>query len=124
DLCKALPAGVAFIDLLRYVRFEQDPRVKGEKGEKRVPCYMAFVLTREAVKRVELNEAKEVEELLRIWRRAVVEGSSTEPDYAAKMHARVWAPLARHLPAKAPLVYVCPDAALHGLPWAALRDGP
>ena len=79
DLRKALPADAAFVDLLRYIRFEQDPKVKGRKGEKRTPHYVAFVVTRAAVTRVELGEAKPIEDALDLWRRAVVESSPTEP---------------------------------------------
>jgi CHAT domain-containing protein len=121
DLQKALPVGTAFVDVLRYVHFEQNPKVRGKKGEKRTPRYVAFVVTRRGVKRVELGEARAIEEMLDLWRRAVVEGSEAEQGYAARAHALLWAPLREHLPAKK-LVYVSPDAALNRLPWAALRE--
>jgi CHAT domain-containing protein len=123
ELCKALPAGTALVDLLRYVHIEQDPRVPGKKGEKRTPRYVAFVVTRQGIARIELGAAKAVEEMLALWRRAVQEDSPAEPGYAEKAHALLWAPLRKHLPAKASVVYVSPDAALNRLPWAALRDG-
>src|SRR5262249_32086638 len=53
DLQKALPMGTAFVDVLRYVHFTQDPKVRGDKGEKQTPRYVAFVVTRRGVKRVE-----------------------------------------------------------------------
>jgi CHAT domain-containing protein len=123
ELRKALPAGTALVDLLRYVHFEHDPKVPGEKGQKWTPRYVAFVVTQEGVERVELAAAKAVEEVLELWRRALQEGSAAEPEYAAKVGALLWTPLRKHLPAKTSLVYVCPDAALNRLPWAALRDG-
>jgi CHAT domain-containing protein/Tfp pilus assembly protein PilF len=123
DLRKALPAGVALVDLLRYTHYEQGVKGPGEKGEKRTACYVAFVVTRQAVVRVELDRAQPIEELLDLWRRAVQEGSPSEPDYAARLHALLWKPLRQHLPARTTLVYVSPDAALNRLPWAALRDG-
>jgi CHAT domain-containing protein len=122
DLCKALPAGTALVDLLRYTHFQQDPRTPGQKGEKRTPRYLAFVLTRAGVVRVELGQAQPIEELLGLWRRAVQQGSPAEPRHAQKLHDLLWRPLLKHLPARAALVYVSPDAALHRLPWAALRD--
>ncbi len=122
DLRKALPSDVAFIDLLRYTRFVQDPKVKGEKGEKRTSHYVAFVVTRDAITRVELGEAKPIEDALDLWRRAVVEASPSEPKYAAEAHRLLWSPLVRHLPKKMSAVFVSPDAALNRLPWAALRD--
>jgi CHAT domain-containing protein len=123
DLRKALPSGTAFVDLLRYVHFEQDPKVRGKKGEKQTPRYVAFVVTRQGSKRTELGEAKTIEETLDLWRRALVEGAEAEPGYAAKVHALLWEPLRKHLSARTALVYISPDAALNRLPWAALREG-
>jgi tetratricopeptide (TPR) repeat protein len=123
DLRKVLPEGTALIDLLRYVHFEQDPRTPGKKGEKRTPRYVAFVVTGEAITRVELGPARPIEEILELWRRAVQEGSSAEPGYAARVHALLWTPLRKHLPTTTTQVYISPDAALNRLPWAALRDG-
>jgi CHAT domain-containing protein len=123
ELRKALPKDTALVDLLRYVHIEQDPETPGKKGERRTPRYVAFVVSRQGVARVELGEAKPVEELLELWRRAVQEGSSSEPGYAQKAHALLWKPLLGHLPARASVIYVSPDAALNRLPWAALRDG-
>jgi CHAT domain-containing protein len=123
ELRKVLPAGAAFIDLLRYTHFEQDTKVRGNKGEKRTPRYVAFVVTREGVARIELGKAQPIEEMLDLWRSALVEGAEAEPGYAAKVHALLWEPLLKHLPARTALVYVSPDAALNRLPWAALREG-
>jgi CHAT domain-containing protein len=121
-LQKALPVGTAFLDVLRYVHFQQNPKGRGDKGKKRTPRYVAFVVTRRGVKRVELGEARAIEEMLDLWRRALVEGSEAEPSYAEKVHASLWAPLSKHLPAKTTLVYVSPDAALNRLPFSALRQ--
>jgi CHAT domain-containing protein len=122
DLRKALAAGPAFVDLLRYVHFEQDPKVRGKKGWKRTPRYAALMVTPERVERIELGEAKAIEELLDLWRCALVEGSEAESGYAEKVHHLLWKPLRAHLPAKMTLVYISPDAALNRLPWAALRE--
>jgi CHAT domain-containing protein len=122
DLRKALPTRMAFVDLLRYTHFEQDPKVPGTKGEKRTPHYVAFVVMREEVKRIELGNAQPIEEMLDLWRRALVEGAEAEPGYAAKVHALLWRPLQKHLPAKTTMVYISPDAALNRVPWSALRE--
>jgi CHAT domain-containing protein len=122
DLRKALPADVAFIDLLRYTRFETDPKIPGYKGWKLTQSYLAFVVTRSAVVSVELGEAGPIEEALALWRRAIVEGSSSEQKYAAETYRLLWSPLVGHLPAKTSAVYVSPDAALNRVPWAALRN--
>jgi CHAT domain-containing protein len=80
-------------------------------------------VTRQGSKRIELGEAKGIEEMLDLWRRSLVEGSEAEPGYAARVHALLWEPLRKHLPARTALVYVSPDAALNRLSWAALREG-
>jgi CHAT domain-containing protein len=123
DLRKALSGRTAFIDLLRYIDIERDPKVPGAKGEKRTPCYVSFVITRQAVKRIELGKAQPIEEMLQLWRRALVEGAEAEPGYAEKVYTLLWKPLRKHLPDKASMVYVSPDAALNRLPWSALREG-
>jgi CHAT domain-containing protein/Tfp pilus assembly protein PilF len=123
DLRKALPGRTAFVDLLRYIDFEQDAKVPGKKGETRTPRYVAFVVTHREVKRIELGKAQSIEEMLDLWRRALQEGAEVEPGYAEKVHTLLWKPLQKHLPAKTVMVYVSPDAALNSLPWAALREG-
>jgi hypothetical protein len=84
DLQKVLPAGTAFVDLLHYTEFERNPKVRGEKALKRTPRYVAFMVTREGVARIELGKAQPIEETLDLWRRALVEGSPAEPGYAAR----------------------------------------
>ncbi len=120
ELRKALPANAAFIDLLRYTRFEQDRKVKGKKGEKRTPHFVAFVVTRDSVTRVELGGAGPIEEALGLWRQAISEGDDGQARYAARLRDLVWDPLAKQLPSGTKAVYVSPDMALSRLPWAAL----
>ncbi|MFO0879789.1 MAG: CHAT domain-containing tetratricopeptide repeat protein [Gemmataceae bacterium] len=122
DLQKSLPADVAYLDLLRYTRFEQDPKVKGEMGERRSLHYVAFVVTRDRISRVELGEAKALEETLDLWRQSLIEGADAEPKYATAMYQELWAPLAKYLPPEVKKLYLSPDAALTRLPWPALLD--
>ena len=37
-------AGWVVFDLVQFTRFEQDPQLKGKKGERRTPSYVGFVL--------------------------------------------------------------------------------
>jgi CHAT domain-containing protein len=122
DLRKALPAGAVLVDLLRYTLFEYDPRIKGKKGEKRTPCYVAFVLSREGVQRVELGQAKDLEESLTLWRQAISESTpaaDASGKYAAGLRP-LWDKVDRVLPSGTTTVFLSPDAALCRLPWAAL----
>ncbi len=119
DLQKALPARTAFIDLLRYVHFDQDPRVKGKKGERRQSRYAAFVVRRDRLVRVDLGEAKAIEEALELWRRALTEDSAAAPRHGRRRWERTWKSLAGELQG-IETVYLAPDARLTQLPWAAL----
>jgi CHAT domain-containing protein len=122
DLRKALPTGRVFVDLLRYVHIEQDPEVPGRKGVKWTPRYVAFVVTHQGNKRIDLGKAEPIEEMLDLWRRAILEGSPAEPGYAEKIHTLLWKPLRKHLAVRTAMVIISPDAPLNRLPWAALRD--
>jgi hypothetical protein len=62
DLSRDLLGEAAFIDLLRYERFGYDPKKPGRDGERRTPCYVAFVLCRGwAARRVDLILRAEVD---------------------------------------------------------------
>jgi CHAT domain-containing protein len=122
DLSKALPAGTAFVDLLRYSHIEQGPKGAGKKGEKWTPHYVAFVVSHRGVKRIELGRAQLIEEMLDVWRRSLTEGAEAEQGYAERLHTLVWKPVRKHLPATTSLVWVSPDEGLNRLPWAALRE--
>jgi CHAT domain-containing protein/tetratricopeptide (TPR) repeat protein len=131
DLAKHLPAGTAFVDVLRYFRMEPDPHGAGPHGRRWTACYVAFVLAAgQPARRVELGEAAPPEAALRAWRRELAEdirkqgtresGSSEIPSPEAVLRKRLWEPLARQLPAGTHVLYLAPDGPLTGLPWAAL----
>jgi tetratricopeptide (TPR) repeat protein len=123
DLRRVLPGHAVFIDFLYYLRIEHDPRKPGREGETRTPCYVAFVLSKERpALRVELGPAAPIERALKDWRREIeLSGKGAEPSDADRRLTRlVWQPLLPHVPADAEIVYLCPDADLTRLPWAAL----
>jgi CHAT domain-containing protein/tetratricopeptide (TPR) repeat protein len=132
DLRRRLPEGVVYLDLVRYVRFEFDPRRPGRDGERQTPSYVAFVLCpgRE-VARVELGPAAPIDAAVTAWRAALTgarekaavpkplrDSGKERPEIA--LRRLVWAPLAKHLPPGTRSVYLAPDGALSQLPWAAL----
>src|SRR5262249_18824662 len=98
DLLKQLPPRTAFIDFLRYVRFEQDPKVPGKKGERWTHSYVAFVLRPgQPVCRVELGAAVAIETALADWRRAIIDQqASPAPEQLARL---LWEPLSKYIPA-------------------------
>src|SRR5205814_1364666 len=73
DLQQALPAGTAFVDLLQYTLFEYDPAKPGRAGERHTPSFVAFVVTKDAVERVELGPAAPINEAIKFWRQGIVE---------------------------------------------------
>jgi CHAT domain-containing protein/Tfp pilus assembly protein PilF len=119
-LVKKLPHGAVFIDLLRYVRFDQDPKRKGEAGQRRTECYVAFVLAKgRPVKRVELERAAPIDQALAAWRSDIRQKKTGGPA-SQKLRLLLWRPLAKYLPARTKTLWLSPDAALTWLPWPAL----
>jgi CHAT domain-containing protein/Tfp pilus assembly protein PilF len=113
DLVQHLPAHAAFIDLLRYYHYPRNPKAKV------VPQYVAFVLRQgQPVHRVDLGPAPPIEEALARWRRDLA--NNLDSPAAGQLRRLVWDPLAVHLGPDTDTVYLSPDGALHGLPWAAL----
>jgi CHAT domain-containing protein len=132
-LTKALPQHSVFIDLLGYIRSEQDNGVKGVKGLTRTRCFVAFVLApgRNPV-RVELGPAEDIDQTLFKWRQAVEGWDAKVPErvrqdlreaelkQAAKLRQLLWEPLAKHLPEGTRRIYLSPDGGLWRLPFLAL----
>jgi tetratricopeptide (TPR) repeat protein/CHAT domain-containing protein len=113
DLLLQLPPHAAFIDLLRYYHYTRDLKAKP------VPHYVAFVLRRgRPVQRVDLGPALPIEQALARWRRDLSNNLSSPA--AGQLSRLVWEPLAALLGPDTNTVYLAPDGALHGLPWAAL----
>jgi CHAT domain-containing protein/tetratricopeptide (TPR) repeat protein len=120
ELIERLPEGVAFVDLLRYVRFEQDAKTPGKKGERRLERYVAFVLAHgRPIQRTELKEADDIDKAVDAWRQDIATGRGSSKA-AATLQEKVWALLAAALPAGTRVVILAPDGALTRLPWAAL----
>jgi CHAT domain-containing protein/Tfp pilus assembly protein PilF len=120
DLVPLLPPGVVFCDLTRYWHIVHHPEVPDIKGEKRTLSYVGFVLARgQPVRRVELGEASPIDEALAAWRQSLQAGKASSPA-ALTLRRRLWQPLEKVFPARTRTVLVAPDAALTGLPWAAL----
>jgi CHAT domain-containing protein/tetratricopeptide (TPR) repeat protein len=123
QLCKVLPARTVLIDLLRYVRFDQDKDTPGRKGRKWTPSYVAFVVDRKGVQRVDLGEARPIEETLDLWRRAIAgsaPGRDSSGRYARMLRRLVWEKLSPVLPGDTSTIYLSPDGPLCRLPWAAV----
>jgi CHAT domain-containing protein len=123
DLRRLLPPRTVFIDFLRYVRIEHDPRKPGREGKTWTPCYVAFVLSKERpAVRVELGPAAPIERAVKDWRRKIEQADKlSKPGTADQDLSRlVWQPLVPYIPAETEVVYLCPDADLTRLPWAAL----
>jgi CHAT domain-containing protein len=124
QLRAALPDDAVFLDLYRYTYFEQDPKVKGKKGEKRTDSYVAFVVRKDKPAiRVELKEAKPIDDAWAAWHKAITSDQADEKaerQAAAKFADLLWEPIRKHLPDKVKTVYLAPDGKLAQVPWAAL----
>jgi CHAT domain-containing protein/tetratricopeptide (TPR) repeat protein len=131
-LRKLLPSDAVLIDFLRYTHVEQAMDKPGIKGEKRTVRYVAFVVSRQDINRVELGTGAEIDAAVREWREAITAKVPGGNDAVRKEHeAKVarqsaaarrllWEPIEKRLPAGLATVYLAPDAELTQLPWAAL----
>jgi tetratricopeptide (TPR) repeat protein len=123
-LAARLPPGTCFINYYRYYHVEQDPNVKGKKGQKHAMKYVAFVVRPgQGTARVELGNADSIEHAWAGWHKTITGQHSDEAGERAAATAvgrLIWEPLRCELPADLTTVYLSADAALHQLPWAAL----
>jgi CHAT domain-containing protein/tetratricopeptide (TPR) repeat protein len=125
ELQKVLPADAAVVDFLHFVHFAQDKDKPGLAGEKRTARYLAFVVTREKVAWVDLGTEAAIKPAVLAWREAITSGKAIPAAVPAKVRALVWEKVRTELPAGIRTVYICPDADLCKVPFAALPgDAP
>jgi CHAT domain-containing protein len=118
-LLEALPNRTVVLDLVEFTRFEQDPEIKGKKGDRRTPSYVGFVLVKgRPVERVDLGSAQPIDDAVAQWRKAIVARQPSPAD--ATLSRLVWEPMAQHFPPETTTVIIAPDGALTAIPWAAL----
>ncbi len=123
-LVEALAAHTVVVDLVSYGRLEQDPQIKGKKGERWTPSYIGFVLAKgRPVRAVDLGPAAPIDQAVETWREAI-KGRQASPAAAILRHL-VWEPLARQFAAETTTVVFALDGRLTAVPWAALPgDNP
>jgi CHAT domain-containing protein len=90
------------------------------KKQTQTPRYLAFVTTRDMVARVELDTATNVEEAVAAWRAAITSGKDIPPEVPNKVRELVWEKVRKQLPTGIKTVYICPDADLCRVPFAAI----
>jgi tetratricopeptide (TPR) repeat protein/CHAT domain-containing protein len=134
-LQRRLAPEAVFVDLLRYTHLAYDPNHPGLKGQKRTVRYLAFVVTRAAIQRVELGRAADLDAGVQQWRQAITQKLPAGNDAARRDHDAqlrrhgqrvrdlVWEPVEKCFPAGVQTVFVAPDGELTQLPWAALPGG-
>jgi CHAT domain-containing protein/tetratricopeptide (TPR) repeat protein len=111
DLARALPKGSAFFDFIRYAHWR-----KGKAAERR---YAAFVVAPgKEPSFLQLGDAASIDEVVAAWRNHIAAGEDSLAP--AKLRELVWDKVARELPARTKVVYLCLDGGLAQLPFAAL----
>lgn len=121
QLQAALDRKTIFIDFLRFGRFAKEPQAQGQPRRRRVACYAAFVVSPDAIQRVDLGEAAPIDKAIEDWRAIIQDGKPERiAKYSIKVRQLVWAPLAKKLPAETATIYLAPDGALTRLPWGAI----
>jgi CHAT domain-containing protein/tetratricopeptide (TPR) repeat protein len=136
-LRQRLAADTVLVDILRYTHFEYDPNRPGRAGETLTVRYVAFVVSRADVRRVELGAAADLDAAVQQWRQAITrrppagnDAARRDHDAGLLRHGRrlrdlVWEPIEKRFPAGVRAVYVAPDGELTQLPWGALPgSGP
>src|SRR5205814_2150153 len=108
DLQAALPPGAVLIDLLRYTRIAFDRADAGKSDQEFTPSYLAFVVTKRQIARVELGPAAPIEKAVDGWLAAITR-TAPDGDFPATLRKLVWAKLAAHLPVGVNTVYLAPD---------------
>ncbi len=113
DLADCLPDHSAFVDLYWYTDWD------AKTGKWDDARYAAFMLRKgQPVRRVELTEGAAIEKDLAEWRDDIAKGFRS--DAAGRLRKSIWEPIAKVLGEDVNTVYICPDAQLSVLPWAAL----
>jgi CHAT domain-containing protein/Tfp pilus assembly protein PilF len=115
-----LGSPTVFVDFYIYEEWRQNPQDLTRKGRRYTSRYLAFILTHDKPpQRIELGEAKPINETLQHWREEIIAGQES-PATAEKLRKLLWEPLEKHFPKETKTVYLSPDGALWQLPWAAL----
>lgn len=120
DLRKALPDDAAVVDFLFYWHFEQAERKFGKASEGLTGRYLAFVATRDKIALIDLGPKGPIDAAIGAWRKAILDGNGVPPERPMKVHELIWAKVRTELLPRTKVVYIAPDLALCGVPWAAL----
>ena len=120
DLQKALPADAVLVDFYKYTFFEWDNTKPAGQRETRTWRYVAFVVTRDKVVWVDLDSAEKIDPAVKVWRDGITANKEIPAALAARVRELVWTPVRKELPKDTKTVYLCPDADLCSLPFAAL----
>ena len=120
DLQRALPTDTVVVDYVRYFRFEEDKSVPGITGEKLVPRFLAFIVTRDMYAWADLDGASAIENVVLGWREALISGKEIPVPLSAKVRELLWEKVRKELPPNIKTLYICPDAALCRVPWGAI----
>lgn len=111
---RALPPDTVLLEFLVYRKVLQSGGTKMWLG--------AVVLTREEVAWVPLMEEAEVEQLMRVYRRAM-RGQGASTALLSRLYEKLWKPVDAHFPAGTKTVVISPDGPINFLSFATLLVG-
>lgn len=96
------------IDFVRYSNDQQQ-------------SYAVFLVGPNSVRRVELDQAGEIDETITQWRARIAEGKYGDT-LARQLHDKLWKPLAALVSSNVDTIYISSDGMLGLLPWGALLN--
>ena len=117
DLQAAMPSNAAVVDILRHHSVRLGPNGLNKTIAE---VYLAFVVTQRKISCVELGTVQQIEEAIKAWREAIVNGKDIPIALSAKVRDLVWGKIEKELIKDVTAAFVCPDLALSRVPWAAL----
>lgn len=119
QLAIALPARSAFVQISRYILWDEGgEQARRGLADARV-AYCAFLVARDGdVTFVDLAPADQIDMAVEAWRGAIASGASSQR--GGELRRLIWEPIEQSLPAGTDTVYLTPDGPLALIPWGAL----
>jgi len=120
SLVAAMPDGAVLVDIVHYHDCVTNISQPREGGFETICSYVAFVLSRRGVTRVEIGPASAIDAAIAAWRTTSEGEVEADARMSALLRRILWEPVQAALPPDGKEIYLCADGPLTSLPWGAL----